>query len=173
QTRIANETVRLEKQLVSIDRTKLPEDVAGLLNGYRDSFARIRNTKSAPLRLYRLRDTFIGIEGLAYFAAHRDAANSVESLNALVASRRAAYDAKPEPHAAPVLYRALFEQAVNRAGVLYRASAPYGKISDEVWGGLYYLGEAEGNLKFRDFVASLPADVAPKHEPHADPARLT
>lgn len=167
QTRITDETSRLEKQLASIDRKKLPEDVAGLATGYRDSFARIRDTKSPALGLYRLRDTFIGIETLAFFAANRAAGDDMNRLNALIAQRRPAYDPKGDPSAGPLLHRALIEQAANRARVLYRASAPYGKISDPMWGGLFYLGQAEGNLRFRDFVASLPDhgdEARPDHQ---------
>jgi hypothetical protein len=173
ERRITNETARLEAQLKTVDRAKLPEDIAGLANGFGDSFKRIRATKSPELRLYRLRDTFIGIETLRFFAANPKAGQTLDDLHALVASRRPAYEAKLDAPAGPVLYRALAEQAANRARVLYRASAPYGKISDPMWGGLYYLGEAEGNLEFRDFVVSLPAGIAADDEPRADEARLT
>ena len=170
--RLNAETARLEATLRAIDRTKLPEDVAGLAKGYQESFARIRATKSPMLRLYRMRDTFIGIENLAFFAAYRKAGDDLPTLKNLVATRRPAYYAKREPASGPLLYRALIEQATNRGRVLYNASAPYGKISDPMWGGLYYLGDAEGNLKFRDFVASLPKDVARDDEPRADHQRM-
>ncbi|HJQ37048.1 MAG TPA: hypothetical protein VKB93_07910 [Thermoanaerobaculia bacterium] len=172
-TRLTNETARLEAQIKAINPKQLPEDLAGMTQGFGESFARIRATKSPTLRLYRLRDTFIGIETISFFAANPKAGQTLGDLHALVASRRAAYEAKLDAPKGPVLFRALAEQSANRARVLYRASEPYGKISDPMWGGLYYLGEAEGNLKFRDFVTSLPADVAPGNEPHAEAARLT
>jgi hypothetical protein len=172
QTRLTNETSRLEARLRAIDKSKLPEDVAGLGQGYQDSFARIRGTKSPMLRLYRMRDTFIGIENLAFFVENRKAGDDMASLQALVANRKPAYEAKEESDEGPLLYRALIEQATNRGRVLYTASAPYGKISDPMWGGLYYLGDAEGNLKFRDFVRSLPKDVTPDHEAGGDRNRL-
>src|ERR1044071_2863036 len=170
--RLPAETDRLETALRALDRTKIPEDLAGLAKGYQDSFARIRGTKSPMLKLYRMRDTFIGIENLAFFAAYRKAGDDLPTLQNLVASRRPAYYAKREKASGPLLYRALIEQATNRGRVLYLASAPYGKISDPMWGGLYYLGDAEGNLKFRDFVASLPQEIAREHEPRADHQRM-
>ncbi len=173
ETRLTNETARLEAQLKAINTKQLPEDLAGLTKGFGESFARIRSTKSPTLRLFRLRDTFIGIETISFFAANPKAGQTLGDLHALVVSRRPAYEAKLDTPEGPVLFRALAEQAANRARVLYTASEPYGKISDPMWGGLYYLGEAEGNLKFRDFVTSLPPDIAPKNEPHAEKTRLT
>ena len=170
--RLTAETARLETALRAIDKTRLAEDIAGLMKGYQDSFARIRGTKSPMLRLYRLRDTFIGIENLAFFAAYRKAGDDLVTLKNLVASRRPAYYANQKSSDGPLLYRALIEQAANRARVLYLASAPYATISDPMWGGLYYLGDAEGNLKFRDFVASLPNGVARDNEPRADHQRM-
>lgn len=172
ETRLASETARLEAQLKAIDAKQLPDDVAGLTKGFGDSFASVRAAKSPTARLYRLRDTFIGVETIAFFAANPKAGEDMDSLRALVDHRRAAFEAKLDAPAGPVLYRALVEQAANRARVLYRASAPYGKISDPMWGGLYYLGQAEGNLKFRDFVASLPKDIGTDDEPRADHQQL-
>ena len=47
----------------------------------------------------------------------------------------------------------------RRAGRLYHASLPYAKAA-KPWSGIYYLGEAEGNLRFRDFVLSIAEDSA-------------
>jgi hypothetical protein len=172
ESNVNGEIARLETALRTLDRSKLPPPVAELTAAYGESFERLKKTKSPLLRLYRLRDTFIGIETLVFVAENRNAANSVASLKALAGQRRAALEAKQEPLDAPLLYRALAEAAGHRAAVLSRASAPYGAISDEVWGGLYYLAEAEGNRKYREFVASLPAEVADDDERGGDRARL-
>jgi hypothetical protein len=59
-----------------------------------------------------------------------------------------------------MLQRALVESAATRAERLFRASLPYARASAP-FSGVYYLGEAEGNRKFRDFVQSLRgSDVA-------------
>jgi hypothetical protein len=170
--RLATEVARLEASMSTLDRSKLPEDLAGLATGFGDSFARIKATKSPLLRLYRLRDTFIGVETLQFFAANPNAAKTMPALTSLANARRVAYEAKFDAGDGPLLYRALSEAAGNRALVLYRASVPYGKISDPMWGGLYYLAEAEGNFKFRAFVDSLPEDVAPGDEQPGDREQL-
>lgn len=166
--RLNAETTRLERDLRALDRAKLPEDVAGLTKGFEESLPRIRATRSPMLRLYRMRDTFIGIETLRFFAENRKAGEDLALLGKLAGRPPTQADGT----SAVLLYRALVEQAENRGRVLRRASVPYGKISDPSWGGLYYLGEAEGNLRFAKFVASLPEGVTEAEEPRADHQHL-
>jgi len=155
--RLASEIDRLQKTLDAIDVSALPKDLAEAPKSYAEALTRVRNTKNAQYRLFRLRDTFTGIELLDFFAKHYKSGESAEAVAALSKARRAAFDAKVALPANPALYRALGEGAANRAKVLFVAGVSYAKITTP-WAGLYYLAEAEGNLRFRNFIASLPAE---------------
>ena len=161
QEKVDREIVRLEETLKRVEAAPddVPKDVHDLFAAHRAALERARKATSPEYRLYRLRDPFVGIETLAFLAGHKVA--SVAEFEKLWKDNAARFAAKaPEAHGS-VLQRGLAESAVTRAGRLYRASLPYAKASAP-WSGVYYLGEAEANLRFRDFVRSV-AD--PKDEP--------
>ncbi|MES1211625.1 MAG: hypothetical protein ABUL63_04765, partial [Acidobacteriota bacterium] len=70
--------------------------------------------------------------------------------------------------AAPLL-AALAQRAANRAEKHYRAALPYGRAESPA-SGLYYLGEAEAQRSFGDFVATL--DLPVEGDAGLDPGAL-
>lgn len=164
--RIDLEIARLDATLKSVEsaRDDLPRDVHPLFDAHRAALERARKATSPEYRLYRLRDAFTGIETLAFLAKHK--VSSVEEFETLWRSNAARFEANVPEARGTILQRALAESAVTRAGRLYRASLPYAKASAP-WSGVYYLGEAEGNLRFRDFVLSVAGpsgEKAPSRE---------
>jgi hypothetical protein len=67
----------------------------------------------------------------------------------------------------------LVQRAANRAEKHYWAALPYGR-ADSPASGLYYLGEAEAQRSFGDFVSTLdlPAGKPPEGETALDPGAL-
>lgn len=167
--RLTREVERLQATLDAVDPATLPKELADAPKTYGEALTRVRNTKSAEYKLFRLRDTFTGIEAIAFFAKHHQSGESAEAVAALSEARGADFRTKVTFPAHPALVRALGEGAANRADVLFVAGPSYAKITAP-WGGLYYLAEAEGNLRLRNFIASLPAFGAA--EPKPNRARL-
>ncbi|HYC89744.1 MAG TPA: hypothetical protein VEO54_11075 [Thermoanaerobaculia bacterium] len=168
QERVEREIARLEQTLKSVEAAPddLPKDVHSLFEAHRAALERARKALSPEYRLYRLRDAFVGIETLAFLAREKGSAASVDTFERLWKTHAARFEAQPPAARGTLLQRALVESAVTRAGRLYRASLPYAKAAAP-WSGVYYLGEAEGNLRFRDFVQSLAAaetEKAPSRE---------
>jgi len=152
--RLAQEFDRLEQTLKTAEVGALPEDVKSLVAVHRGTLERAKKATSPEYRLYRLRDAFVGIETLAFCAKEAKAGESVETFRKLWDSSRARFEAAAPPSRGGLLQRGLIESATTRAARLYNASLPYSKASAP-WSGVYYLGEAEGNLRFREFVAAL------------------
>lgn len=163
---VAKELDRLDAALTKLESAALPEDVRGLIPQHRQSIERARKANSPEYALYRLRDAFIGVETLAFLARENNAAVSVESVEKLWNASRARFEAKAPRPRGTLLQRALIENAHTRADRLFRASLPYAKASAP-WSGVYYLGEAEGNLRFRDYVQSIAAE-SPEKSPTFD-----
>lgn len=153
-TRITAEIARLEQTLKAVESAELPKDVQGLFAAYRDALDRAKRATSPEYQLYRLRDPFVGIETLAFLAKEKSAAESVERFRELWLARRARFEAKLPQARGTQLQRGLAESAATRAERLFHASLPYAKASAP-WSGVYYLGEAEANLRFRELVLSL------------------
>lgn len=165
--RITREIDRLEATLKAAAAAGLPDDVKELVAAQQQSLDLVRKASAPDYRLYRLRDPFVGIETLSYLATHKEAAQSLEKFRELWLAERSRFEAKvPEPQGT-LLQRALVESAATRADRLFRASLPYAKVS-AVWSGVYYLGEAEGNARFRDFVLKTGAA---ERSSEAGPAR--
>ncbi len=162
--RLTREVERLQATLDAIDPATLPKELADAPKTYGEALTRVRNTKSPEYKLFRLRDTFTGIELLDFFSKHHKAGESAEAVAALSKTRKADFDRKVALPANPALVRALGEGAANRAEVLFVAGPSYAKITAP-WGGLSYLAEAEGNLRLRNFIASLPAYGAAEPKP--------
>lgn len=168
EERLAQEVSRVEASLAKSEQAKLPPELQELTKTYREALQRARASESPELRLYRLRDAVVGAELLEVFAAHRDAAGKdLGPLTAWWNGRRAAFARTPAMPRGPLLHRALAEAATNRAQKLFRASLPYAKASAP-FGGVYYLAEAEGNRRFAELVASLPASDSDEPLPRAD-----
>ncbi|HUR80108.1 MAG TPA: hypothetical protein VM733_05050 [Thermoanaerobaculia bacterium] len=154
--RVEQEIARLEQTLNGLEANKddLPKDVHDLFASHRAALERARKASSPEYRLYRLRDAFVGIETLAFAAREKSAGASVAELEKLWRRQEARFGAKAPRARGSLLQRALIESAETRAGRLYRASLPYAKASAP-WSGVYYLGEGEANLRFRDFLVSI------------------
>lgn len=164
--RIDAEIARLEKVLEATQPADLPKEMADLFGVHRAALERAKRATSPAYRLYRLRDPFTGIETLAFVAKHKEARNSVEDFRKLWDSQRARFEAEPPIPRGTLLQRGLIESATTRAERLDRASLPYSKAS-EPWSGVYYLGEAEANLRFREFVGSIAGKSSEKTPPRA------
>ncbi len=162
-SKIDPEIARLEGVLKAVEASSadLPKDVHSLFEAHRAALERAKKAASPEYRIYRLRDPFVGVETLAFLAKEKGSAESVARFEQLWNASRARFDAKPPRVRGSLVERALAESSATRAGRLYRASLPYAKASAP-WSGVYYLGEAEGNLRFRDFVLSLATDDSEK-----------
>lgn len=153
---VESEIARLEKELAGIRPDSLPPQFQEALGSARNQIANARSAKSPLLRLYRLRDAFITTESLAFIAANRRASENLGSFERLWNGKRSAFDPRPDREGGSLLQRALTQGAANRGEKLFRASLPYAKV-DSPLSGLYYVSEAEGNRKFREWVEALAA----------------
>jgi len=153
----------LDAELSRLDATLKTMAASNLAKSHAAAVARARAAKSTDLKLYRLRDAWVGVETLAFLKAHRDANADIAKMEALWNERGPAIAKKPVAHGS-ALQRALTQAASNRAQKLYRASLPYGKTSG-AGDGLYYLAEADANARFGELVASLPGgdDTTPAY----------
>lgn len=158
--RVDKEIARLEDTLKAAEAGTVPNDVKELFGAHRAALERTKKATSPEYKLYRLRDAFIGIETLSFLAKNQKI-NTVEAVNELWLARKSRFDAKPLKPRGTLLQRGLIESAATRADRLFHASLPYAKASAP-WSGVYYLGEAEGNLRFRDFVQSIAGSSAEK-----------
>jgi hypothetical protein len=156
---LAGELERLSAVLEAAAPT-LPEALAGELESQRQALVAARRIEAAPLLLHRLAEVGVGVESLSFVAGHLDAAGDLARLEALWAERGPRFAAAPYAPGvlAPPLVAALASGAENRAEKLYRASLPYGRATQPLFG-LYYLAQAEGELAYRDLVARLAAHV--------------
>jgi hypothetical protein len=169
--RVDKEMTRLEETLKAAEAGQVPDDVEELFGAHRAALERAKKATSPEYRLYRLRDAFIGIETLAFLATHYKTAETLDKVNTLWLEHKPRFAAKAAPGRGTLLQRALIESASTRADRLYHASMPYAKASAP-WSGLYYLGEAEGNLRFREFVQSLAGKSAEKSPGKAQVAAM-
>lgn len=166
---VTKELARLDGVLRNIDTASLTPELAPLADGSRKLLDRVRATKDPLVRLYRLRDAFIGVEALRYVIEHRGASKDLAQVEALEAASRDAIERPLAPMAGPVLQLALRQETHNHAQVLHRAAVPYAKV-DAPASGVYYLGEAEGNRRYRELVESLPFEK--QNEPRPNRAAL-
>lgn len=153
EARLRGELDRLEgvlKRLEAASRGSLSKPVDGL----RQQLAGARQARSPSVLAYQLRRPFVGTEALAFGWEHREAGKDLGRLEALWQERGRRFKAAARPVPEAPLLAALTQAAENRAEKLYRAALPYGRV-DSPESGLYYLGEAEAQMSFRDFVSSL------------------
>ena len=166
---IEREIARLETSLDALNEADLPDAIRPMIDVQRTSLEKAKAAAGPEYRLYRLRDPFVGIQTLSFVAEQKQSAESVEAFRTLWTSRRARFDAPLSSTGGTLLERGLAESAITRAERLFDASLPYAKASD-LWSGVYYLGEAEGNLRFREFVHSIAAKEASRER---TPSRAT
>lgn len=157
---VPQELDRLSAVLAKIEADRPPAALKELLAPNHAAIERVRKTESPQLRLYRLRDAYVGVATAAFVAAQKDAATNGEKFLALWSAQPVRTIAMPE--GMPLLHASLVQSSANRAEKLYRASLPYGK-ADGPFSGVYYLGEAHANAAFAQLVASL--DVRDDEQP--------
>jgi hypothetical protein len=143
---------RLSASLAKIEAGGVPDMLKDSIQANRQAIERARKATSPELRLYRLRDAYVGVETVAFVAGHKDASTSLDRFIALWKAQPARAITTPEH--TPLLHASLLQSSANRAEKLYRASLPYGK-ADGALSGLYYLGEAHANERFAQLIASL------------------
>ena len=141
---------RLSASLAKIE-AGVPDMLKDSIQSNREAIDRARKATSPELRLYRLRDAYVGVESVAFVAAHKDASTKLDRFLALWKAQPVRAIATPAHM--PLLHASLLQSSANRAEKLYRASLPYGK-ADGPLSGLYYLGEAHANEAFARFLAS-------------------
>ena len=168
--RVANELDRLEGIVHAIDTPALSKDVKPMLEGNRVLLNRARAAASPLVRVYRMRDAYVGIETLRYALNHKAAESDLAAVQALADAVRASIEKPLAPISGPALQVALRQIVANRAQKLLRASVPFGKAASPA-NGLFYIGEAEGNRRFRDFIETLPFGTGGEPRPNAGALR--
>ena len=163
---VIKELDRLERSLTSLDTAKLPTDLTFMFKVSREGLDRARAAKTPLVRLYRLRQPFVAVESLLFFDERKDSAADLARMEKLWKERRPFHEKARPAARGTILVRALQQAASNRAAKLFRASLPYAKV-DSPFSGVFYLSEAEGNLRFRDFLAKL-ATPASEGRPSSD-----
>ena len=161
---VPRELDRLSALLTKIEADGAPAMLKETFAPNRAAIERVRKTTSPRLRLYRLREAYVGVGTVAFVAGQKDAVGNLDKFIALWKAQPVAATAPPED--ASLLQAGLVESATNRAEKLYRASLPYGK-ADGPFSGLYYLGEAHANAAFARLVASMDthdAEETPKEQ---------
>ncbi|HWW61762.1 MAG TPA: hypothetical protein VN181_10380 [Thermoanaerobaculia bacterium] len=150
---VARELTRLDALYTRLAATTIAAPFNEVVPGYQPLLERLKNTRAADLRLYRMRDAFTGLEAMAFYVEHETA--TMEDVQKLWNERRGRFESNAAPSSGALLQLALAQAARNRAQVLFKASLPYGK-ADGPKSGIYYMGEAEGQLAYAKFVESLP-----------------
>jgi hypothetical protein len=163
EARLRQEVDRLEGLLKKVEAVAPKGDAVSAI---RTSLAQVRKESSPPVFVYQLHGPFVDAEKLAFFVENGEAGKDLTHLERLWAERKQRF----APHARPLpeapLLAGLAQAAENRAEKLYRASLPYGKASGPR-NGLYYLGEAEGEMRFHDFVVTLSLPAGSEKAPDA------
>jgi hypothetical protein len=146
----------LSAELDRLDASLKTMKQSNLAKMHAEAIAKARAAKTPELKLYRMRDAWVGVHTLQFIHEHPAANTDMAQMEALWNERGPTIEEKPSPHGS-LLQRALIEAASNRAEKLYRASLPYGKSAGP-GDGLYYLAEADANAEFGKWTASLPGE---------------
>jgi hypothetical protein len=173
--RLRGELDRLDGVLKRLE-TESRGGLSKAAGGLRNQLAGVRRATSPSVLAYQIRDPFVSVERLAFNWEHREAGKDLGRLEALWKERGPRFETAPgstRPVPAAPLLAALTQGAENHAEKLYRAALPYGRV-DSPGSGLYYLGEAEAQMSFRDFISALdlPVDQLPEGEAAPDPKAL-
>jgi hypothetical protein len=167
ETLVNAEIARISTAIAGFERAQLHPELKDLPKILRDQLGRVQSSRTPELRLYRLRHPYTGTEILSFITQNKAAAEDLAQFEALWNRHRASFATRPEVKGRSLLHRALAEAAQNRAEKYFKASLPYAKASG-AFSGIYYLAEAEANLRYRAFVESLPdqspSEKAPRRE---------
>jgi len=164
------EVVRLQGALQKIVEAT-PDKGKAELTDLTQQLDQLRQQKSPSVLAYQLRNPFIAIEQRTFMQAHADAGKDLPHLETVWTAEKARFAPASRPAPAAPLLAGLAEAAENRAQKLYQAALPYGKAAGP-GAGIYYLGEAKGNMAFRDFVAGLKLPAGADAEKVPDAATL-
>jgi len=176
RARLQGELDRLDGVLKQLE-TASQGGLSKAADALHSQIAGVRRASSPSILVYQLRAPFVGVERLAFNWEHREAGKDLGHLEALWKERGPRFapvpGQTPGPRPEAPLLAALAQGAENRAEKLYKAALPYGR-ADAPGSGLYYLGEAEAERSFRDFVAALdlPVEKPPQGETALDPRGL-
>jgi hypothetical protein len=172
EVRLRRELDRLDGVLKQLD-TASQGGLGKAAGDLRGQLAGARQASSPSVLVYQLRAPYVGVEQLAFTWEHREAGKDLGRLEALWKERGPRFQGAPGPVPAAPLLAALAQRAANRAEKHYRAALPYGR-ADSPASGLYYLGEAEAQRSFGDFVSTLdlPVGKPPEGEAALDPGAL-
>ncbi|HEU4521286.1 MAG TPA: hypothetical protein VFT12_04735 [Thermoanaerobaculia bacterium] len=149
------ELARLETAAAALDASKLNEQIQNMVTAARERVALAQRTDDPLLQLYRLRDAYLATETLAWVAAHSAPDQQIAHVETLWNREKPRFAAQKATIHATLVRGALAEAATNRAAKLSKASLPYARVSSP-FSGIYYLGEASANLRFAQFIDSLP-----------------
>jgi hypothetical protein len=152
--RLAKEVERLDAALHAVKPEQLPPSLRETYQGPAGMIVSARDAKSPLVRLARLRYAIPMTEQTLFTIANADSSTDQVKLRALWTQRRGDFALPYKSAGGALIRQAISESAYNRGQKLYRASLPYGKVSGTP-SGLFYLGEAEGNVRLRRFVEGL------------------
>ena len=153
-SRLTMELDRLEQAQTALEAATLPALVRDAVAPNRAALDAARAASDPLLRLYRMRNAFVGIESLTFVAEHPEGGADLGELQKLWEQGPPSLRASAARRS--LLQAALIQSAASRAQALYHVSLPYGKADGPVRG-LQALGEARANVAFASFVASLPS----------------
>lgn len=144
-----------------------PDQVVQIRNG----LERVRKAATPGLRLYRMHDLYVSLETFAYFVVHKPEAASLDTFEQLWKQEAPLVAPATPPASAGALLAAFAQSSQNQADKLYAAAVPYAKATSPA-AGVYYLGEALAELRFRDFVLVLARATPARTERRPDATRL-
>jgi hypothetical protein len=167
ETLVNREIARVSATITTLERAAIHPELKEVPKVLRDQLGRAQTARTPALRLYRLRHPYVGAETLSFIEQNRPAAEDLARFEALWNRHRASFASQSAVKGQSVLHRALAQAAQNRAEKLFKASLPYAKASG-AFSGIYYLAEAEANLRYRAFVESLPDTSSAENPPRRE-----
>jgi hypothetical protein len=165
EARLHQEVDRLEALLKKVE--PMASKGSPALAAVRSSLAQVRKETSPPVFIYQLHEPFVEAEKLAFFVESGATVKDLPHLESLWAERKQRFAPQARPLPEAPLLAGLAQASENRAEKLYRAALPYGKATGQAQSGLYYLGEAEGEMRFHDFVVTLSLPPGKDRTPDA------
>jgi hypothetical protein len=169
---VQREIDRLDAKVGILAAASRPSPPPPELERFRSGLQRARTAAAPSLRLVRLRDVCVDVERFAYAGVHRQAGESAAAFETLWSEEAPRFAPSPTMRrSGGGLLIALGDAAQNRAEKLYAASRAYARVTSPE-AGLYYLGEAHGQLQFRDLVRALGTPAPSTAEPPPDAQRL-
>jgi hypothetical protein len=152
---VTAEVARVDADLSAQEKKGVAEGFQPLLKMAREAVVAAKGEKTPEMQLARVRVAHVIATTLPFFEAQTAAQKKLGPMEALWNQRRAAFERPVNLARHSALQRGLAEAADTRAQYYFKASLPYARSSGP-GDGLYYLAEAEGHLRFRDFILGLP-----------------